>query len=72
MSGGLDSLVALGYCKNKTEYNIDLAITFDYGQNAVEEEISTSRNICKHYNLKHEIIKLDWLKNITKNSGVYL
>ena len=45
MSGGLDSLVALGYCKNNTNYDIDLALTFDYGQKAVEEEISTSKKI---------------------------
>ena len=70
MSGGLDSLVALGYCKNKTEYNIELALTFDYGQKAVQEEISTSKKICEYYNIKHEVIKLDWLKNITQSSLV--
>ena len=70
MSGGLDSLVALGYCKNNTNYDIDLALTFDYGQKAVEEEISTSKKICNYYNIKHEIIKLDWLKDITKTALV--
>ena len=30
LSGGLDSLVCLGAVKD--EYNIELALTFDYGQ----------------------------------------
>lgn len=70
LSGGLDSLVALGYSIAKADYNIDLALTFDYGQKSVLEEISTSKKICEFYNIKHEVIKLDWLKNITKTSLV--
>ena len=30
LSGGLDSLICLGLCKD--EYNVELALTFDYGQ----------------------------------------
>lgn len=68
LSAGLDSLVALGYCKE--EYGIDLALTFDYGQKAAAKEIVASGKICKFYGIKHEVIKLDWLKNITKTSLV--
>ena len=68
LSGGLDSLVALGAYKEK--YNISLALTFDYGQKSANEEIRTSKNICKHYNIEHSIIKLDWLKKITKTALV--
>lgn len=68
LSGGLDSLVALGAYKEK--YNIELALTFDYGQKAVKEEIKASRKICKHYNIKHVVIKLDWLKKITNTALV--
>lgn len=68
LSGGLDSLVSLGL--KKDELNIDLALTFDYGQKAVQKEINASKKICEYYNIKHEVIKLDWLKNITKTTLV--
>ena len=38
LSGGLDSLVALGYSKKHTDYNVELALTFDYGQKSVKQE----------------------------------
>ena len=68
LSGGLDSLVALGYSKDK--YGIELALTFDYGQKSVKQEIEASKKICEVYKIKHKIIKLDWLKEITKTSLV--
>lgn len=68
LSGGLDSLVALGVCRD--EYDIQLALTFDYGQKSVFYEIESSKEICDYYKIKHEIIKLDWLKNITQTSLV--
>ena len=70
LSGGLDSVVALAYSLNHTNYNIKLALTFDYGQKAIESEISASKNICKYYKIEHKIIKLDWLKDITQTSLV--
>lgn len=70
MSGGLDSLVALGYSRNKTDYNVELALTFDYGQKSASAEIEASRKICEFYNVEHKVIKLDWLKEITKTSLV--
>ena len=68
LSGGLDSLVALGGFKD--EYGIELALTFDYGQKAAKQEIETSKRICKYYNIEHKIITLDWLKDITHTSLV--
>ena len=70
MSGGLDSLVALAYSKKHTDYNVELAITFDYGQKSVKKEIESSKKICDYYNIEHKIITLDWLKEITKTSLV--
>ena len=61
LSGGLDSLVSLGL----SGYNVSLALTFDYGQKSVKDEIEASRKICEYYNVEHKVIKLDWLKNIT-------
>lgn len=68
LSGGLDSVVSLAVAKN--EYNIDLALTFDYGQKSLETEVKASKDICNFYNIKHKIIKLDWLKEITQTALV--
>lgn len=68
LSGGLDSLVALGYTKEK--YGIELALTFDYGQKSVKQEVEASRKICEFYNISHKVIQLDWLKEITHTSLV--
>lgn len=70
LSGGLDSLVALGYSKKHTDYNVELALTFDYGQKSSKQEIETSKNICDYYQIQHKVIKLDWLKDITKTALV--
>lgn len=68
LSGGLDSLVSLGVGIEK--YGISLALTFDYGQKAAEQEISTSKNICDYYKIEHKVIKLDWLKEVTHTALV--
>lgn len=68
LSGGLDSLVSLGLVRKN--YESMLALTFDYGQKSVACEISASKKICEYYDIRHEIIKLDWLKNITKTALV--
>lgn len=68
LSGGLDSLVSLGLAYE--EYNIKLALTFDYGQKPVNQEILASHKICEHYNIEHKIIKLDWLEKITQTALV--
>ncbi len=68
LSGGLDSLVCLGAVKD--EYNIELALTFDYGQKSVEQEISASKKLAEYYGINHEIIELPFLKSITKTAIV--
>lgn len=68
LSGGLDSLVSTGL--KREELNIELALTFDYGQKSAQKEIEASNKICKYYNIKHEVIKLDFLKKITQTSLV--
>lgn len=68
LSGGLDSLVSLGLA-NK-EYNVELALTFNYGQKSAEYEINASAKIAEYYGIRHEVIELDWLKNITHTSLV--
>ncbi len=68
MSGGLDSVVSLAIAREK--YNIELALTFDYGQKSVKQEILSSDKICKYYNVAHKVIKLDWLEKITHTALV--
>jgi 7-cyano-7-deazaguanine synthase len=70
LSGGLDSLVALGHSVASKKFDVVLALTFDYGQKAASEEIKASRAICEYYNIEHKVIKLDWLKDITKTALV--
>ena len=70
LSGGLDSVVALSFCKKHTNYDIELALTFDYGQKALDNEITASKKVAEFYNIKHKIISLDWLKDITTSSLV--
>lgn len=68
LSGGLDSFVSLGIAKDK--FNVNLALTFDYGQKSASQEIETSKKICDYYGMQQKVIKLDWLKEITKTSLV--
>lgn len=68
LSGGLDSLACLAMTREK--YNCELAITFDYGQKALDKEIDASKKICEFYNVEHKIIKLDFLKEITQTALV--
>ena len=68
LSGGLDSLVSLGVGVN--EYNIKLALTFDYGQNPVKQEIDASKKIAEYYGIDYKVIELPYLKEITNNAFV--
>lgn len=68
LSGGLDSLVALGAYKD--EYGIDFALTFDYGQKSAKQEILSSKKICDYYNIRHKVFDLRWIKDLTVSSLV--
>ncbi|MFA6989727.1 MAG: 7-cyano-7-deazaguanine synthase QueC [Candidatus Gastranaerophilaceae bacterium] len=68
LSGGLDSVVSLAFVKNS--YNIQLALTFDYGQKSAAKEIEAAKKIADFYNIKQQVIKLDWLENITQTALV--
>ncbi|MDZ4663116.1 MAG: 7-cyano-7-deazaguanine synthase, partial [Pseudomonadota bacterium] len=51
LSGGLDSTVNL--FEARQEFQIELALTFDYGQRAAKKEIEFSRKICEILNAPH-------------------
>lgn len=63
LSAGLDSYISLILAMKKCE--IILALTFDYGQRAAEDEILAAKKIAEKFNIKHEIIKLPFLKEIS-------
>lgn len=65
LSGGLDSTVAMSSYIN--DYDI-YAITFDYGQKAIKQEINAADNICKYYDIPHKIIDLKWLGEISDSA----
>lgn len=65
LSGGLDSAVATSAYVD--DYDIT-AITFDYGQKSFKEELKYSKLLCEYYNMRHEIISLDWLNTISSSS----
>ncbi|MDD3248213.1 MAG: 7-cyano-7-deazaguanine synthase QueC [Methanosarcina sp.] len=68
LSSGLDSVAALAIAAESLE--IEMALTFDYGQRACEREIEYSQKVCEHYGIEHRVIKLDWLAEITHTSLV--
>lgn len=63
LSGGLDSLVSLAEAVHSG--GRILALTFDYGQRAARREIEASAKISRYYRVKHEVMKLAWLKKIS-------
>jgi 7-cyano-7-deazaguanine synthase len=68
LSSGLDSVAALAIANESLE--IEMAITFDYGQRATKKEIEYSRKVCEYFGIEHRIIKIDWLSEITSTSLV--
>lgn len=68
LSGGLDSLVSLASAVKDT--SVALALTFDYGQRSFKDEKESAANIASHYGIEHKVLKLDWLKEITRTALV--
>ena len=69
LSGGLDSVVSIAAAKEEG-INVELALTFNYGQKSAEKELAASKAICKYYGIKQEYIELEWLKRITNTALV--
>jgi len=66
LSGGLDS--AYNLAAGAEETDLVLAITMDYGQKAALREIEFSGKLTKYFGVKHKIIKLPWLGEISKSA----
>lgn len=63
LSGGLDSVVSLKVACERTE--VLLALTFDYGQRAVRQEVAAARRCCELLGVPHQVVELNWLREIT-------
>jgi len=62
LSGGLDSTVCFKRAVDETE--VRLALTFDYGQAAVERELEAAREMTRRYGVKHAVIDLPWMEEL--------
>jgi len=72
LSGGLDSVVSTLLARER--FDIVLALTFDYGQRAAQNEKRAARSFCRRNDIKHHIIQLpfmlDMKSGIIENSGI--
>ncbi len=59
LSAGLDSTVAFKHAYDRCSKL--LALTFDYGQRAAANEIKRAIQICRKFDLPHEVIELPWI-----------
>jgi 7-cyano-7-deazaguanine synthase len=74
LSGGLDSVVSTLLAMDS--YEIVLALTFDYGQRAVDNEKIAAASFCRQNGIEHQIIHLPFMANmksgIIEDSGMPL
>ena len=59
LSAGLDSTVAFKHAYDRCSEL--LALTFDYGQRAAANEIEHAIQICREFDVPHEVIELPWI-----------
>lgn len=66
LSGGLDSLVAAAL--TRTEAELVLALTCDYGQRAAVREVEAARRQAQWLGCPHEVVVLPWLGALGGNA----
>ncbi|MFH1228435.1 MAG: 7-cyano-7-deazaguanine synthase QueC [Planctomycetota bacterium] len=67
LSGGLDSAVSLAIALRKG-IKVKEAVTFDYGQKAVRQEIRCARILCRGHNIRHRVFDIRWLGRLAPNA----
>ncbi len=70
LSGGLDSFVSLDLAVK--EMNVKLALTFNYGQVAFEDELAASSAIAAYYGIEHKVIELPFLAEMLDSNEVWV
>jgi 7-cyano-7-deazaguanine synthase len=68
LSSGLDSTVNL--YRAQKEMTVSLVLTFDYGQRAAKRELAQSQKITALLGLRHQVVELPWLRDITSTALV--
>ncbi|MBX7231644.1 MAG: 7-cyano-7-deazaguanine synthase QueC [Bdellovibrionales bacterium] len=66
LSGGLDSSYNLWLASK--DYEVVLALTFDYGQKASVAEVVSSAALCQKLNISHKVITLPWFKDFSRSA----
>lgn len=66
LSGGLDSYLSTALARS--EHEVILALTFDYGQRSAAQEIKAARKIAKFWRIKYQVVELPWLKHLGENA----
>jgi 7-cyano-7-deazaguanine synthase len=64
LSGGLDSVI--NFKKAFDETDLAFILTFDYGQAAKNNEIEAAKLISQKFNVKLELVKLDFLDKLNE------
>lgn len=62
LSAGLDSTVNFYAALRETQ--VELALTFNYGQRSAAREIQRAKELAALNNVKHKVIDLPWLKEL--------
>lgn len=68
LSAGLDSTFNL--FKARENFEIKLALTFNYGQRAASREMGRAADLCRQLGIRHQVIELPWFKDFTRTSLV--
>lgn len=66
LSGGLDSYLSTALARS--EHEVVLALTFDYGQRSARQEIKAAGKITKFWRIRHQVVELPWLKSLGENA----
>lgn len=62
LSAGLDCLVSLAMALEQG-YDVQAAMTINYGQEAAEREIAYASRICEHYGIVHQVVDVRGITN---------
>ncbi|MCD5424943.1 MAG: 7-cyano-7-deazaguanine synthase QueC, partial [Methanosarcinaceae archaeon] len=68
LSSGLDSTVAHTIISESV--NIELSLTFDYGQKSVKKEIEYAKKLSDYFNVEHKVVDIKWLVELTNTALV--
>lgn len=68
LSGGLDSAVAVGTWLGEGR-NVDLALTFDYGQRAAAAEAAAARRLAARWGIAWRPLPMPWLAEAAAVAG---